>query len=96
MSGVKKLGFEESLKKATILNLKRLSPESVKSKHAVIAISGFLTEDVDKKESWRHIVNHYNKAEVYALNWNSLSVSTIFKEGYYKDKKKKNFLKKTF
>jgi hypothetical protein len=47
-TGVKKLGFEKSLTQATIMNLKKISSESHKSHHVVIAISGFLTEDVDK------------------------------------------------
>lgn len=63
----------------------------------MIAISGFLTENVDKKDSWRHIINHYKYSEVFALNWNSLSTETLFNEGYYAGRiKQKNFLKKAF
>ena len=76
--------------RCTSLSLKKISPDQVKSKHVVIAISGFLTETIDKKEAWRHIVNHYTKAEVYAVRWNSLSVETIFEDGYLKGRKKKN------
>lgn len=62
-------------------------------KHIVIAIEGFLTEDTVKTDSWRHIINHYSHAEVFALAWNSLSISGFFNEGYLKGrKKKKNFL----
>lgn len=93
---VKKLGLEQSLQRTTVLSLKKISPSNIKSKHAVIAISGFLTEHDDKGESWRHIVNHYTKAEVYAIRWNSLSVDNIFNEGYLKGRKPKTFLQKAF
>jgi hypothetical protein len=52
----------------------------------VICISGFLTEDVDKRESWRHAINHFKYSEVYALNWTSLSVGNMFTEGYFEGK----------
>ena len=56
------------------------------SRHVVICISGFLTEDVDKKESWRHAINHFKHSEVYALNWTSLSVNNMFTDGYFEGK----------
>jgi hypothetical protein len=87
---IKKIGFDETLRNSNILELTKISPDNVRSKHIVICVSGFLTEDVDKKESWRHIVNHYKHAEVFAMTWNSLSVSTLFNDGHYKDKKNGN------
>ena len=89
VNDVKRNEIEEILKKTSILNLTRISPKPVKSRHVVIAISGFLTEDVDKKDSWRHIVNHYKNAEVFALTWNSLSTTNFFNEGAFKGKKRK-------
>lgn len=48
------------LRFTTVLKLTKVSPDHIKSKHAVIAISGFLTEDVDKRESWRPVWSHFN------------------------------------
>ena len=62
----------------------------------VIAIEGFLCEDTNKKDVWKFIENHYNKAEVYCLHWNSLTTSNFFNEGYLTGRKKKNFLQITF
>jgi hypothetical protein len=90
----KNLGIEHFLHRTTKIDLKKISPESVCSNHIVIAISGFLTEDVDKKYSWRHIVNHYKYSEVFALSWNSLSISNFFNEGYLKGRRKKNVFEK--
>jgi hypothetical protein len=44
---------------------------------------------VEKKESWRHAINHFKYSEVFALNWNSLTVANLFNEGHYEDSKKK-------
>jgi ribosomal protein S17E len=79
---------------AKTLYLEKISPSNVQSKHIIICISGFLTEDVEKKESWRHAINHFKNAEVFALNWSSLSVSTIFNDGHYG--LKKSIMKKYF
>lgn len=83
-------GIDEILEKTSILNLQKISQYQSKSRHIIICISGFLTEDVEKKESWRHLINHYKNAEIYALNWNSLTVSNFYNEGHYKDKKSKS------
>lgn len=72
-----KLEIYEDLKKTTILNLQKISSSNSRSRHVVICISGFLTEEVDKKDSWRFTVNHYKYAEVFAITWNSLSPNTI-------------------
>ncbi len=81
--------LDSPLELARKLELERLSPTEKHSRHIVICISGFLTEDVEKKESWRHSINHFKYAELYALNWNSLTASNIFNEGHYENKKSK-------
>jgi hypothetical protein len=78
--------IEQALKVAKTLNLERLSPYLKQSRHIVICISGFLTENVEKKESWKHSINHFKYAEVYAFNWTSLSVENIFTEGHFEGK----------
>ena len=52
----------------------------------MIAISGFLTEDIDKSEAWRQVVSHFKDSEVYALDWNSLSIKNFLYEGTLKYK----------
>ena len=73
-----KLDIYLDLKQSTILSLEKISSIHSKSKHVIICISGFLTQDVEKKDSWRHTLNHYKNAELYALNWNSLSTNEFF------------------
>lgn len=91
------MGIDQEIEKASILNLKKISGFLTKSRHVVICISGFLTEDVEKSESWNHVINHYKYAEIFALNWNSLSVSNFWNEGHYKEKgSKSKFMGKLF
>ena len=40
-----------------------------RSKHIVIAISGFMQEDQDKDDFWSHLNSYYKHAEVYAVSW---------------------------
>jgi hypothetical protein len=78
--------IEEALTVSKQVILERISPSIKQSRHVVICISGFLTEDVDKKESWRHAINHFKYSEVYALNWTSLSVNNMFTDGHFEGK----------
>mmetsp|Transcript_32494 Transcript_32494/g.31744 ORF Transcript_32494/g.31744 Transcript_32494/m.31744 type:complete len:99 (+) Transcript_32494:524-820(+) len=89
---LKDLGFEEELQASSTLSLLRVSPSNITSKHIVITISGFLSEDQDNSEEWRYAINHFSKAEVYSVKWSALNRDTIFNEGYLRGKKKKNFL----
>lgn len=93
---VKNLCLDKALEKTNVLNLKRISSNNLQSKHIVICISGFLSQDVDKREAWGDVVNHYRNAEVFALTWNSLSAENLFEEGAYQGKKKKNGFQKAF
>lgn len=68
------LGIASGIEKSSLLCLQRISEHNSRSKHVIICISGFLTEDVEKSESWKHVINHYKYAEIFALNWNSLSL----------------------
>ena len=86
------LGIENGINRASLLTLKRLSSNYRNSRHVVICISGFLTEDVEKTESYHHVINHYKYAEIFALNWNSLSLTNFWSEGHYKEKGKKSKL----
>eukprot|EP00347_Sterkiella_histriomuscorum_P010579 403375736 len=96
-SELRTLGIDEGIEKASILNLKKIGSLQQKSRHVVICISGFLTEDVEKSESWGLVVNHYKYAEVFALNWNSLSLTNFWNEGHYKEKgSKSKFMGKLF
>jgi len=67
----------------------RISPKERQSRHVVICISGFLTQDVEKSESWRHVINHFKNSEIFAYNWTSLKVDSFFESGHYETKKSK-------
>ena len=86
---IEKFQIGDALESARILNLERICSRDRSSRHVVICLSGFLTEDIEKKESWRHAVNHFKHAEIYALNWNSLTAGNVFNDGHYLDKKSK-------
>ncbi len=45
---------------------------------------------MEKTESWKNIISHYKYSEVFALNWNSLSVSNFWKQGHYEGKGSKS------
>lgn len=92
MDGIDEMNAKLSFSYTSVLNLKKISSDKIKSKYIVIAVEGFLTEDSDKREVWRHIINHYTNSECFALAWNSLSLNGIFNEGYFRGRKKKNFL----
>lgn len=51
-----KMNLTESLSGTTILDLERISEPEVKSKHIIICITGFLQEDVPKKDWWTNFL----------------------------------------
>lgn len=65
----KQLDLDKSLKGTSICELERISDPSVKSKHLVICITGFMQEDQNKKEFWENLVEYYKHAEVFAVSW---------------------------
>ena len=73
-----KFEIDKVLIRASVLNLQKISNESHQSRHVIITISGFLTEDINKEECWRSVITHFKDSEVYALDWNSLSVKNFF------------------
>lgn len=55
-----------------------MSGPEVKSKHVVIAISGFLTEDAEPDEEWINLTNQYKHSECYGLVWNATTIKNFF------------------
>lgn len=51
-----------------------LNEPEVKSKVLMLCISGFLSEDEDKADDWRELVNFYPNNEVLSINWSASSV----------------------
>lgn len=86
---LEKYGVVDALDKSRILELQRISDIEKTSRNVVICISGFLTEDVEKKESWKHVIHHFRHSEVFALNWTSLTMGNLFNDGHYEVKKSK-------
>ena len=87
----KQLDLDKSLKGTTICELERISDPSVKSKHVVICITGFMQEDQNKKEFWEHLVDYYKHAEVFAVSWNACTPNSFLQFGVFSkgEKKKK-------
>lgn len=92
---VKSLRLENSLKGTSICELERISDPSVKSKHVVICITGFMQEDQNKKEFWEKLVEYYKHAEVYAVSWNACTPNSFLQYGAF-SKKTNNRESKSF
>ena len=44
-----------------------------------ILISGFLSEDTDKLSEWEDMVEHMPDSEIYALRWESNTITNLVK-----------------
>jgi len=73
----------DRLNETGICELVRISPHDVKSKHVIICITGFLQEDADKGSYWEHLVEFYKYAEIYAVNWNALTMGNFLSGGTF-------------
>ena len=71
------------------LELVRVSKPTVKSKHVIICISGFLQEKEDKADTWKSVAKYYKYAEVYALSWTACNAGDFFNKGVYDPEKTK-------
>ena len=71
-----------ALKKSVVkFDLERIAnnPNS-SSLDFVLTISGFLSQDSDKSESWKALATHFQEYEVVSLNWESSSKAEIKKQ----------------
>ena len=59
--------------------LVNLSKITCKRKVVTIFVSGFLSEDFDKKSEWKEIADEMNDSEIYALKWNSSNLPEMTK-----------------
>ena len=71
--------------------LVRVSDASVKSKHVVICISGFLQEKEDKADTWANVAKYYKNAEVFAVSWTACNAADFFDKGVYNPEETKDF-----
>lgn len=78
-----KMNLLNSLEKTTVCQLERISCPTVKSKHIVICITGFLQEDQNKAEFWEYLIGYYKHAEIYALSWNASTPTTFLTQGTF-------------
>lgn len=78
---LEELEIDESVSRTKVLEIKRMSGPEVKSKHIVIAISGFLTEDAEPDFEWQNLTNQYKHSECYGLVWNATAVKNFFDQG---------------
>ena len=80
---VVKMNLQKSLEGTTVCELERISSPSVKSKHVVICITGFLQEDQNKAEFWENLIAYYKHAEIYALSWNACTPTSFLSHGTF-------------
>ena len=76
------------------LKLVRVSNPTIKSKHVVICISGFLQEREDKADTWSSVAKYYKYAEVYALSWTACNYTDFFSKVAKRDPQKQSSYKK--
>ena len=55
-----------------------------KSKHIVIAITGFMQEDQDKDDFWSNLIGYYKHAELFAVSWNASTPTNFLQAGTVK------------
>ena len=80
---VVKMNLQKSLEGTTVCELERISSPSVKSKHVVICITGFLQEAQNKAEFWENLIAYYKHAEIYALSWNACTPTSFLSHGTF-------------
>ena len=73
------------------MELVRVSKPTVKSKHVIICISGFLQEKEDKADTWKSVAKYYKYAEVYALSWTACNAGDFFNKGVYDPEKTSSY-----
>lgn len=83
------MGLKRSMEGCSILELNRLSPPHVKSKHVVVCAAGFMQQDVESNMFWDQLVGVYKHAEVFALSWNGCTPTDFLTAGRFKNDKKK-------
>ena len=66
-----------------VVELIRLSAPSVKSRHVIICIHGFLMQNDDQKKTWAEVVEYYKYCEVYALRWTSTARESFLGGGAF-------------
>jgi len=72
-----------SINETDICELRRVSNPEVKSKHLIICVTGFMQEDQDKESFWKHLIDYYKHAEIYAVSWNALTMTNFLSAGSF-------------
>ena len=88
------LKITASYPRTKTLELVRVSPENVRSKHILICNSGFLQEGEDKRDTWKCLPQHFKHSEVYGLSWTACSYSAFFEGGHFNKGEKVSGMKK--
>ena len=88
---LEELKITHSMQRCVLCDLVRVSDSSVKSKHVVICISGFLQEKEDKADTWANVAKYYKNAEVFAVSWTACNAADFFDKGVYDPDKTKEF-----
>ena len=61
------------------IGLVKVSQSSKRRRVVNLLISGFLSEDVDKKEQWNQLLACMPDSEVYGLQWKSDTINRLVK-----------------
>ena len=70
--------LDSSVKKPSKFFLEKISDPKIHSKVITICASGFTSEDITKAVQWQDIVQANPYTEVFALNWNSSTMTNMY------------------
>lgn len=87
---LKQMNLYDSLQEVNSLQLMRLSPPHVKSRHVIICISGWRQEDEPPMDFWGTFVGYWRHAEVFYLRWTSGTAAAFYIKDHFKQGEKRD------
>ena len=78
-----KYGLRERMESCEVLELIRVSPPDVKSRHVIICAHGFLMQNDDVNVNFGEVAKYYKYCEVYAIRWTSTAIEHFLNMGVF-------------
>ena len=80
---LEKYGLKEKMKSCEVLELIRVSPPDVQSRHIIICAHGFLMQNDDVNTNFGEVAKYYKHCEVYAIRWTSTAIEHFLNMGVF-------------
>ena len=78
-----KYAMWDNMGQCEVLELIRVSPPEVKSRHVIICAHGFLMQNDDVKVNFGEVAKYYKYCEVYAIRWTSTAIEHFLNMGVF-------------